>query len=163
MSLFRRRSAPAPAPSPTFLPGGPSGAAAAHANEEPSDEVKALAELALTHAVTSVVPEGGPLIPFAIVETVGGDRSLQRFVDELSAAQQRARDAIRSAPPQAARAAVAWDGYLTMDGQRQDAVFVEVSDRGLPSVVLAHRYHDAPGSAEPIGSAVLVERRGPLL
>lgn len=122
----------------------------------------ALAELALGHAVTSVVPEGGPLIPFAIVENAEGHRALNRFMDELTAAQQHARDEVRSAPT-AVRAAIAWDGYLTLDGQRQDAVFVEASDRGRASIVVAHRYRDVPGAAEPIGGPVMVERGGPLL
>ncbi len=122
----------------------------------------ALAELALGHAVHSVVPEGGPLIPFAIIENADGERALHRFMDELSAAQQHARDEVRSAPT-AVRAAIAWDGYLTLDGQRQDAVFVEASDRGRASIVVAHRYRDVPDAAEPIGGPVMVERGGPLL
>ena len=122
----------------------------------------ALAEMALSHAVTSVVPEGGPLIPFAVVENAEGQRALHRFMGELSEAQRNARNEVRSSPG-LVRAAIAWDGYLTVGGERQDAVFVEASDRGMPSVIVAHRYRDVPDAAEPIGSPVLVERSKPLL
>jgi hypothetical protein len=151
MGLFNRRRADS-APSD-----GPAGAAAA----EPTEALKELAQMALAHAVASVVPEGGPLIPFALVETAEG-RSIARFMAELTEAQQEARTHVRAAPG-ALRAAVAWDGYLTYDGRRQDAVFVEASDRDRASIVVAHPYHDAPGTAAALGNPILVGRGEPLL
>jgi hypothetical protein len=74
--------------------------------------------MAPSHAVDSVVPEGGPVIPFAIVENGQGQRALNRFAGELSAAQEHARQEVRRASD-VVRAAIAWDGYLTLDGQRQ--------------------------------------------
>src|SRR5659263_678219 len=62
---------------------------------EPSPQVQALASSALAHAVDSMVPAGGPLIPFTLIETAGG-RSLNRFMtEELSDGVARARAAIR--------------------------------------------------------------------
>jgi len=168
MGLFRRRP-PAPEPAAAGTPVQSWGSEPAPAAPTPppvegelSEEVMALADFALRHAVTSVVPEGGPLIPFAIVENAEGQRALNRFMGELSEAQQHAREQVRVAPG-VLRAAIAWDGYLTHDGQRHDAVFVEASDRGMASVVVAHRYSDVPDAAEPIGNPILVARSGPLL
>ncbi|MCU1432120.1 MAG: hypothetical protein JWP95_1225, partial [Actinotalea sp.] len=63
----------------------------------------------------------------------------------------------------AVRAAVAWDGYLTFEGVRSDALFVEASERGSASIVIAHRYRDAgAGPAEPVGVPMLVDRGAPL-
>lgn len=162
MGLFgRRRTAPTPssgpAPVPFQRPGGylppPDDAA------PPSDAVQRLARFALDHALRSVVPEGGPLVPFALLE--GEGRALHRFVGDLVEGQQQARDDVRTSA--GARGAVAWDGYLTVEGQRQDAVFVEASDRGCASILLAQRYHDAPGRSHGIGEPVAVGRGAPLL
>jgi hypothetical protein len=167
MGLFRRRP-PAPAPAAAGTPAPSWGSEPAPAatpppvEGEPSQEVLALADFALRHAVTSVVPAGGPLIPFAIVENAEGRRALNRFVGDLFEAQQHARHQVRSAPG-VVRAAIAWDGYLTGDGQRQDAVFVEASDRGMPSIIVAHGYRDVPDAAEAVGNPVLVDRSDPLL
>ena len=147
MGLFRRRSEP-----PRVQPaGGPL--------DGPLGD---LALFALTHAVRSVVPEGGPLIPFAMVETTDG-RALARFVGDLEEAQARARDHVRASS--AVRAAVAWDGYLTVEGVRTDALFVEAGEPGTAGIVLAHRYRDAgAGPAEAIGRPILVDpARPPLL
>lgn len=121
---------------------------------EPSPQVQALASFALAHAVDSIVPDGGPLIPFTLIETAGG-RSLNRFMtEELSEGVARARAAIRGSG--ALRAAVAWDGYLTAEGRREDALFVEASDAGQPSVVLAHRYQPTEHGATAVGGPFVV-------
>ncbi|HEX4981683.1 MAG TPA: hypothetical protein VFV63_08295 [Ilumatobacteraceae bacterium] len=119
---------------------------------------------ALEHATGSVVDSGGPLVPFAMIE-VDGNMSLTRFVGELAEGQQKAREAI-SASTGVTRAAVAWDGYLTLDGQRTDAVFVEASAIGdLESVVLAQRYEIAGRRrkrVQAIDIAALISRQQPL-
>lgn len=127
---------------------------------EPSPQVYELASFALAHAVRSIVPEGGPLIPFSLVETAEG-RSLQRFVGELSEGIARARDCVRASG--ALRAAVAWDGYLTTEGRREDALVVEASDAGRPSVVMAHRYAQTWRGARAVGEPLTVDRGTPLL
>jgi hypothetical protein len=119
---------------------------------------------ALGHATSGVVPDGGPLIPFALTEGADG-RLLQRFVGELGAMQEAARQIVRGMQG-LELAAVAWDGYLTVDGQRTDAVFVEASDgSGDPSVLLAQCYAKAGRfrrATATVGEPILVERRTPL-
>jgi hypothetical protein len=130
----------------------------------PSESLMGLAFFALEHAVESVVASGGPLVPFAVIET-GGNRSLSRFVGDLEAGQAQAREAVKTAEG-ADRAAVAWDGYLTHEGERTDAVFVEASETGDPeSVVLAQRYVSSGRlrkKIETVGNPALVKRGAPL-
>ena len=147
MSLFRRRAER-------------DGDARGTEPVQPSPQVQHLASMALEHAVRSVVPEGGPLIPFCLLETAEG-RSLHRFAGELGAAVEHARAHVRSSG--AARAAVAWDGYLTADCRREDAMFVEASEAGQPSIVMAHRYVEHPDGAQAVGGPLGVGRGEPLL
>ena len=114
--------------------------------------------VALDHGIDSVT-EGGPLIPFALTET-GDGRDLTRFATEtLEEGQARARDHVRAAG--ADRAAIAYDGYLTVEGDRNDAIFVQAQERGeSDSVLFAQRYR--PGGRfkkfTTIGNAAFVER-----
>lgn len=123
-------------------------------------EVKHLAELSLSHALESVVAEGGPMTPFAVLEGPDG-RVVGRFPGALEQAEQRARAHVRAAD--VPRAAVAWDGYITVGGVRQDAVFVEASDRGRASVVVAHRYRETVEGTVVVGRPVLVRSGDALL
>lgn len=119
---------------------------------------------ALDHGVESVA-EGGPLIPFAITETSEG-RALARFVTEtLEEGQVRAREHVGAAID-AERAAIAYDGYLTVEGARSDAIFVEAQERGEgEAVVFAQRYR--PGGRfkkfATVGNAAFVGSGDPLL
>lgn len=167
MKIFRRRDDAAPtrprgrhrAPTRSAaVPAEPSGPPPAR---DDAADVPELGLLALEHALRSVVPDGGPLVPFALLETADG-RSLTRFAGDLVQGQEHARHHVRAAAGVTC-AAIAWDGYLTVEGVRSDAVFVEVSAPGQPSIVMAHRYLDRPGTAEAIGGPVRVERGGPLM
>jgi hypothetical protein len=105
----------------------------------PSDDLMDFALFALDHATDSVLASGGPLVPLALIK-VEGSRSLSRFAGDLERGQEKARSLIRSSA-NADRAAAAWDGHLTVEGERTDAVFVEASKTSDPeSVVLAQRY-----------------------
>ncbi len=108
-------------------------------NETP-DAVRDLAEFALSHAIGSIIPEGGPLIPFALVERDGA-RSLHRFsCDRLEEMVVAGRMFVRE-QADADRVAFAWDGYITIAGVRTDALFVEASEGGAAaSIVVAQRY-----------------------
>lgn len=152
MGIFRRRDRSRPDGAGPPAPPQPVG--------ETSGEAFDLASFALQHAVRSIVPEGGPLIPFSMLESTQG-RSLQRFAGELGESVERARAHVRGSG--AVRAAVAWDGYLTADGRRDDAVFVEASDAGGVSVVVAHRYVETPDGTEAVGSPLIVGHGAPLL
>jgi hypothetical protein len=104
-----------------------------------SDELLDLVFAALDHGIDSV-SEGGPLIPFALAETPEG-RTLTRFATgHLEEGVAQAREHTREIP-EATLIAIAYDGYLTIEGERSDAIFVEGQERGASSsVVFAQRY-----------------------
>ena len=96
----------------------------------------------LDHAVGSVVDSGGPLIPFSMVEDEHGKRSLSRFLaDRLEEGQAQAQKSIEDLKDRIVRYAFAWDGFVTIDGRRWDAILVEAGDKsGEPGVLLCQRY-----------------------
>jgi hypothetical protein len=130
-------------------------------------ELMDFAVFALEHATNSVVDSGGPVIPFSMIEELedeGRNKRLTRFVcDTLEEGVERARVQVRDSGG-LRRAAVAWDGYLTKDGQRTDAVFVEASEAGsYESVILAQRYiGNEPSLVHRVGDVALAGRGKPL-
>jgi hypothetical protein len=128
-----------------------------------SDELMDLVFVALDHGIESVAA-GGPLIPFAVVETADG-RDLVRFAAEtLEEGQAQARTHVRRAD--SLRVAIAHDGYLTVEGERSDAILVEAQERGQSNcVVFAQRYR--PGGRfkkfATIGNAAFVDNGESLL
>jgi hypothetical protein len=108
-----------------------------------SEELIELALMAIDHGVESVKDGGGPLVPFAITETPAG-RELARFAAEtLEEGQEQARRHVREAAD-AVRAAIAYDGFVTLEEERSDAILVEAQERGQPAcVILAQRYRPA--------------------
>src|SRR5262249_31940380 len=99
--------------------------------QTPSDPLAyliAIGNAAIMHGLTSA-HDGSPFIPFLIADSNEG-RSLNRFVTNTpDEAQQAARKAAHNGKPKAC--AYACDGYVTEQGNRFDAVLVEVSQFGL--------------------------------
>jgi hypothetical protein len=133
------------------------------------NELLNFALVALDHAAESVVASGGPLTPFSLIEAdrhieAGSKGEMTKFSAELleeGLAQARAK--VRSQTG-VRFAAVAWDGYFTMDGQRTDAVFVEASQAGeKASVILAQRYVESDdGIVVRLGNPVRAGEGDPL-
>lgn len=126
-------------------------------------ELVDLAFLALDHGLESI-SAGGPLVPFAIVEGADG-RRLARFVCEtLEEGQERARQHVR-AVDDVERAVIAYDGYVTVEGERFDAILVEAQEGGQPeSVVFGQRYRHGNGSGlEVVGNPGFLGPDAPLL
>jgi hypothetical protein len=118
-----------------------------------ADDLIDFALFALDHAADSVLPSGGPLVPFALIEK-GGSRELVRFPGDLTEGIEKARQTVR-ASEEPHLAAVAWDGYLTVEGTRTDAVYVEASKAGDgESLIFAQRY----SGSDRIGNAAMVGR-----
>ena len=106
-----------------------------------SDGLADLAFAALDHAVGSV-QGGDPLIPFVMADGPEG-RTLRRFAAvTLEQGLGEAVVHVRSRRDEGGtRHALAYDGYLTVDGVRSDAVYVEAVEPGSVEVmVLAQRY-----------------------
>lgn len=121
------------------------------APERPEDLPDAMADLAfmtLGHALESI-SEGGPLIPLVLVEGAEG-RAAHRFVaDTLEEGIAKASNFV-AGDPQWQRATLAYDGYLSAEGQRTDAIYVLAWDRpSRTAVQVAHRYLPG-GPAAPL-------------
>jgi hypothetical protein len=123
-----------------------------------SDELVELAFAALDHGIESVRDGGGPLVPFTLSEGPDG-RQLTRFAAELlEEGQEEARRHVREAAG-AERVALAVDGYLSVEGERSDAILVEAQERGMTTcLVFAQRYKPAGrlSAFESVGNAGFV-------
>jgi hypothetical protein len=98
---------------------------------KPSEPLLDLIFQALDHAVQSVANSNGPLIPFAIMESAAGERTLARFTAGRN--PEEARQHARAHVAQAAdcvKYAVAGDGNITENGQRVAVVMVEAGEQG---------------------------------
>lgn len=127
---------------------------------EPSEELMEVAFFALDHAVSSV-SEGGPLVPF-LLTAKGEERDLQRFVaDTLEESLEEARDAANGLGQEVGAYAIGHDGYVTVEGEKFDALFIEAAERSDPeAVVLAQRYRPKKGlkKFKAIGNPASVAR-----
>jgi hypothetical protein len=136
---------------------------------EVSDELWELASSALHLAVDCFAAgESNPIVLF--VDGYG-----QRHLVDVKCAQgtvtpqlvERARDIVsKCVGATAQRYAVAFGGYLTSDGKRLDAAFVEAGERGQPEAVLfAQRYRvkKRSGKAERVERPELVQAAEQLL
>lgn len=106
-----------------------------------------LTNQALRHGLASIEDANGPLIPFTMLldETNPDPRerklTMTRHVaDYLEEALQAAQSSV---VPNSGNSmyAIAWDGFVTVDGRKWDAILVEAGESSAPEgVVLAQRY-----------------------
>lgn len=113
---------------------------------QPTGEDVDLAFLALDHGIDSITPpSGGPLIPFVMIEDAVGNRRLARFMastleDSLDQARRTA-----ATESDAARVAIAFDGYITLEGRRTDAIYVELHARNAPTGFMFVQRYETKG------------------
>lgn len=111
---------------------------------------------ALDHGIASIDDGAGPLIPFLLSQK-GDKGDIHRFVaDRLEVGVEQARKAAAKACKAGASVAVAYDGFLTSDGKRMDAIFVQAADSPSgPTFYFAQRYRLLQGGkkVEPVGNA----------
>jgi hypothetical protein len=133
--------------------------------QELTEEFMSFALFALDHATDSIIPYGGPLVPFALTE-VDGMKNLTRFPGDLQEGQTNARRAVKDSKD-ATRVAVAWDGFLTSGDIKTEAVFVEAYEIGSDeSVILAQRYGPVSSldqSVQTIGNPAVAAKGSPLV
>lgn len=108
---------------------------------ETSIELNDLMFAALDHAVESI-EDGGPLIPFVISMNSQGERHLTRFANELLEEGLEAAQAYIQKEKNNIKAyAIAWDGFITLEGKKWDCALVEAGeDIVKQGVLLAQRY-----------------------
>lgn len=109
---------------------------------------------ALDHAVDSV-SSGGPLIPFVLTES-----GIQRFMDEdLEVCKLKAEEFL-AAQHNEIVITLAYDGFITVQGEKSDAVFVKAFDRNeAKGILIAQRYSPKKllSGFKTVGNPVMVE------
>ena len=112
---------------------------------EPSEGLMNVIFVGLDHGIDSV-RDGGPLVPFVIVEA-GGERKLHRFLAgspdamDLEGSVARAVAFAReSAIGPDDRVVLVYDAYLRMADERFDAIYAEGIEGGAIAAVIAQRY-----------------------
>jgi len=134
-------------------------------SDAPTDEVK-LSDLmfqVLDHAVASIADAGGPLIPFSIVEDAAGEKKLTRYVTErLEEGEAQAKKKVEEMKASIVRYALAWDGFLTIEGKKWDALLIEAGDKVAPTGILLCQRYQKKGffrkGVEPVGNPGLLEK-----
>jgi hypothetical protein len=129
-----------------------------------SEELLDLVLRALDHATRSIA-FGGAFIPFVMAESVARERDNERFpTDTRETALKMAREHISQLAADVQRVALAYDGSVTIGGERSAAVLVEAQERGKAgSVIFAQRYE--PGGDQqlaPICNAAFLGDGDPL-
>ncbi|GIF68171.1 hypothetical protein Ais01nite_62060 [Asanoa ishikariensis] len=130
-------------------------------SESSLDLLFAALDYALENA--AIAPEG--FVPFAFLDRADGSRDLTRFVadGDLTDSVNAGRAALATVPAGTTAVALAWDGYLTVDGNRSEAVFVEAHQVGLAkSALLSQRYARTDDTVEPMGNPALQGETDPL-
>ena len=133
---------------------------------QPSTEYADFFFLAIDHAFGSIEDGGGPLIPFVMTIDKDGNKHMQRFVTKrLEEGLVHAQNYIDENQDKLEMFAIAWDGYITLDDKRTDALFVEAGDRNDSlGVTFCQRYQEVRKGflqgkkCERIGNPALIER-----
>ncbi|MDG6991041.1 MAG: hypothetical protein JRM99_06430 [Nitrososphaerota archaeon] len=101
----------------------------------------------------------GEETPFAMIELPSG-RYLQRFKQErLEFGFEEARRALLATPPEVERYALAWVGFLTIQGIRYESVLIDGGERGKPrGARMGLRYRRRPPEVkfEAIGNPMIL-------
>lgn len=109
-----------------------------------------LAGFIAAHAIWSV-SDGETLITMIGSEDADGQRKLDRLVTpRIEESVARGREQLLTNPEHVARAALAFDGYITLPDGKTDAIFVEAREYGsseaLPfEIAVPYRNARSPG------------------
>lgn len=131
----------------------------------PSQEFADFFFLAIDHGFGSVEDSGGPLVPFTMVVESTGNKRLSRFaLERLEDGLEEARSSITTSSS-LVRYAIAWDGFITWEGRKWDAILVEAGEQSQEhGVLFAQRYTQGKkgffrkGRCERVGNPALVDR-----
>jgi hypothetical protein len=120
----------------------------------------------LDHGVNSISDGGGPLIPFLMTQ-IGDKKELKRFVTEkyeegIATAEQTVKDMT----PKPDFALIAFDGFITWEEKKYDAIFVKAFDRTQDEgFEFCQRYvpKTEGNGIEPIGNSAFIGKTNNIL
>lgn len=133
--------------------------------DETSDDELKLNDImfkALDHAVFSIEDNGETLIPFSLTEDDAGHRTLTRYAaDRVEVGVEEGKQKIEERKAEFARYALAFDGFVTIEGARSEALFVEAGDKVSEfGMLICQRYNRKKGwfrkGIVPFGNPALV-------
>jgi hypothetical protein len=120
----------------------------------------------LDHGINSIKDGSGPLIPF-VMTSLNGEKKLSRFVaDSYEDSMMNASEHIMHLNPVPDYALLAYDGFITMEGKKYDAIIVQAYDKTLDEgFVFAQRYipKNDDQEFESIGNAAFIGKEQNLL
>ncbi|MBB3657034.1 hypothetical protein FHX15_002262 [Rhizobium sp. BK650] len=134
-------------------------------NFSPSQAFADFFFFAIDHGFASVEDGGGPLIPFTVLVDTAGQRKLTRFaMGKLEDGVQAAKNSVASTGA-VAMYAIAWDGFITLEGRKWDAICVEAGEAQAElGVLFCQRYTTAKKGllrrtrSVRVGNPALIER-----
>jgi hypothetical protein len=115
--------------------------------------------LGLDHGINSIKDGGGPLVAFVMTKT-GEQKQLDRILtDRLEDAPIEAEKFLKAIRPRPKLALIAYDGYATVKGERNDAIIVRSFDTSEEDgLIFAQRYIPKKGESgiESYGNSALM-------
>ncbi len=118
--------------------------------------------LALDHGIESISDVDEPLIAFSITEDEENNRDLKRFVTErIEDGVLEAQNYISTNKEFISRYAISWDGFVTIQNVKYDAIIVEAGDKTGQAQTLCQRYKRKgllKKKLNTIGNAALIEK-----
>lgn len=136
-----------------------------HLTEDVTGFVFEAIDLGLRYA--ELVPAG--FLPFARTMASDGALELWRLLDDEDDPTHEGslalgREKLREVDPTTRCVSLTWDGYLTLEDYRTEAVYVEAYQLGQPAgVLLAQRYDRSNGEIGLLGNPVLLDDPDPLV
>jgi hypothetical protein len=120
---------------------------------------------ALRYGIENVDVTAAGFVPFAFLTHADGTRDLRRFVAaDPAVGLAQARRILAELGAEAISVALAWDGYVTRDGARSEAVFVEAYEIGRPAgVLIAQPYARQAATVSVVGEPILCGEPAPLV
>ena len=109
--------------------------------DDANKELMDLMFLGIDHGIESIKDGEGPLIPFTITST-NRDRKIDRFVTEhLEDGLGKAVQYLTGLEKKPTLAIIVYDGYITMEGKKYDAILVKGYDKNdAVAYILTQRY-----------------------
>lgn len=125
-----------------------------------SQELMDLIFTGLDHGVDSIRDGGGPLIPFVMTKT-DEELDMKRFVGEtLEESVEQATNYLIGLTEKPDLAIIVYDGLLTIEGTKYDAIMVDGYDKFDPTAYcFAQRYKPKKflSKFKEIGNAALID------
>ena len=108
--------------------------------------------LGINQAICSLFPGDGPFVPFAMIVSGDDKRQITFATEDVDDGIREAELYIKTLSPEPDLSLIAFDGFITLDGEKYDAVFVRANGKNYTETMAYQRYVFTPDGLETIGS-----------